>query len=196
VSALDVSSNNGLNIAPLLDEFAPQHVIVKLYQTVEKDQGGPLARFSIAQARMVREHGCTVGGYVWLYAGIDGAKQVADALDTAQKAGVALGERNPLWLDCEDYTDKSYPSLAVIQQAINACDDHALVCGIYTGGWWWRPRTGNSQAFSDLPLWDANYDDPPGLGAPGYGGWQARSGHQYTSKPVDRSVFNSAYATP
>lgn len=167
---------------------------MKLYQDIELGGGG--ASYSVAQARTARERGCTVGGYVWLYAGIDGAHQVAAALDTAQKASITLGVRNPLWLDCEDYTDGSYPSLAVIQQAVAESGRRGIACGIYTGGWWWRPRTGNSQAFAGLPLWDAHYGIDPSLGAPGYGGWEERSGHQYTSKPVDRSVFNSAYATP
>jgi hypothetical protein len=195
IDAIDVSSAQSLDIGSLLDSFKPDHVIVKLYQTVELSGKG--ARYPIAQAQAARDRGCTVGGYVWLYAGIDGAKQVADALATAQRAGIELGERNPLWLDCELYeADGSSPGLNVISQAVKACQDQGVAVGIYTGKYWWRDQTGDSHAFAALPLWQANYDGNAILEAPGFGGWQSQAGHQWTSTPIDRSVFRAEFATP
>lgn len=167
---------------------------MKLYQKVEL--GGSGARFSVAQANTAQRKGCTTGGYVWLYAGIDGAKQVADAIDTASQAQLPLNERNPLWLDCEDYTDNSYPSLAVIRQAVAECQRRGITVGIYTGGWWWKSRAANSQEFTALPLWAAVYDGNPALIAPGFGGWTEMAGHQWSGNPVDRSVFRADFATP
>lgn len=154
------------------------------------------ARYSVAHAKTAREHGCTVGGYGWLYAGIDGNRQVADFLDTAFKAQIVFSPTNPLWLDCEDDTDGSYPSLEILSDATDACARLGVPCGIYTAAWWWIPRTDDDKGFCDLPLWAAVYDGNPNLIAPGFGGWTEMAGHQYTSTPVDRSVFNSAYATP
>src|SRR5205807_2463948 len=162
-----------------------RHVVVKLYQPVEL--GGNGAHYSFSQARTASLRGCTVGGYGWLYAGIDGARQVADFLDTATRAGIALGANNPLWLDCEDYTDGSHPSLAVIRQAVQECARRGVACGIYSAAWWWVPRTGDSGEFSALPLWAAIYDQRPVLVDAGFGGWTTLAAKQWSGNPVDRS---------
>lgn len=196
VEAIDCSSNNGLDIGGLIDDYAPAHVITKLYQSIEL--GGSGARYSIAQANTARGRGCTVSGYGWLYAGIGGARQANEFVATAGKAGIEFGPTNPLWLDCEDYTDGSYPDLGVIRQAVEWCERTGIPCGIYTGGWWWKPRTGNSTEFSHLPLWSSNYVGHAGLVEPGYGGWtlDTLGGTQWSGNPVDRSTFKAEYATP
>lgn len=192
MSAIDVSSHQGLDIGPLLDRYQPEHVICKLYQPMEL--GGVGAEYPIAQAAAARAHGCTVGGYVWVYVGPDGRVQVANALATAARAQIELGPSNPLWLDCEDFTDGSYPSLGVIRQAVAECQRRGLAVGIYTGSWWWSPRTGDSAEFSALPLWYASYDGRAMLGSPGFGGWTEAAGKQWTDEPVDRSVFRGRWA--
>lgn len=191
-----MSSHQGTDISGLIATYKPRHVITKLYQSVEL--GGNGARYSIAQANSARASGCTVGGYVWLYAGIPGGQQVDSALDTARAAGIVFSERNPLWLDCEDYTDGTFPGLHVIRDAVQHCDALGVACGIYTGGWWWKPRTGNSTEFAHLPLWSSNYVNRPGLVDPGYGGWDLTTlaGTQWSGNPVDRSTFKAEYASP
>ena len=188
-----MSSHQGLNIGPLLTQYEPDHLITKLYQSVEL--GGNGARYSIAHAEAARRHGCTVGGYVWLYAGIDGAIQVADALETAQLAGINISLNNPLWLDCEDYTDGTYPSLDTIRQAVDECHSRGTACGIYTGMWWWTDKAQDSHEFSYLPLWAAVYDGEATLIDPGFGGWTECAGHQYSGNPIDRSVFRAEFAS-
>lgn len=184
-----------MNIGPLLSRYEPDHVITKLYQKVELQGIG--ARFSLAHANTARAVGCSVGGYGWLYAGIDGAKQVTDFLDTAAFADIPLGAHNPLWLDCETYeADGSNPGLNVISQAVAACRDRGIAVGIYTGKFWWRDHTGDSTAFKDLPLWQANYNGIQALEAPGFGGWTEQAGHQWIGAPIDRSVFRSEFASP
>ena len=50
---------------------------------------------------------------------------------------------------------------------------------LYTGQWWWDPRTGRSKVAAEHPLWVADYtNDPPKLPA----GWSDWLLHQYTSK--------------
>ena len=194
VQAIDVSSNQGMDIGPLIDRYRPQHVITKLYQRIELGSVG--YRYSIAHAETARARSCTVGGYGWLYAGIGGATQVGEFLRTAQGAGIALGLSNPLWLDCEDYTDGSYPSLDVIRQAVQECGRRGVACGIYTGGWWWIPRTRNAREFRSLPLWASVYDGSPEMVTVGFGGWHRLAGKQWSGSPVDRSTFRAEYATP
>ncbi len=141
-----------------------------------------------------KANGCTVGGYVWLYASIHGATQVASALETAQRAGVTLPL---LWLDCEQYTDGSDPDVTVIRQAEAECNRVGMPCGIYTGEWWWDGRSHplhGSTEFEHLPLWYANYDLAPTLDVPDFGGWEMAGAHQYTSTPIDRSIIRSDLA--
>jgi lysozyme len=68
---------------------------------------------------------------------------------------------------------------------------------VYTGQWWWDPRTGKSKAAASYPLWVSDYsNDPPHLPA----GWKDYVLHQFTSKDhvpgvptrVDRSSFNGS----
>lgn len=166
-----------------------------MYQSVELSGQG--AQFSVEQAKTANEKGCSTSGYIWLYAGIDGARQVDDALVTASKAQLPLGPTNPIWLDCERYdADGSNPSLLIIRQAVAECQRRGVTIGIYTGKGWWTARVGNSTEFSALPLWDASYSIPQSLGNPGYGGWESRAGHQYQGSPVDRSIFDARFATP
>lgn len=59
---------------------------------------------------------------------------------------------------------------------------------IYTTTGWWSTCTGNSTAFSNTnPLWIARYASSPGT-LPG--GWPYYTMWQYTSSPIDKSVFN------
>ncbi len=193
MTAIDVSSAQGCAIGALIDTYAPQHVITKAYQSVEL--GGAGAHHTICQAEAARAHGCTVGAYVWLYGGIDGAKQVSDALAAVASAGIMLGPSNPLWLDCETYTDGSYPSIEVIGQAVAECDQRGIACGIYTAAWFWQGELDEPAAFGNLPLWYAHYDGQPTLDPPGFGGWASAAGKQYAGSPVDRSVFRREFAS-
>lgn len=68
-----------------------------------------------------------------------------------------------LWLDAEADTNGRTPAgvVADINGAVEYCQKVRpdLALGIYTGAWWWTPRTGNSQETWGLPLWLANYRD-------------------------------------
>lgn len=104
---------------------------------------------------------------------------------------------NRVWLDCEidasavGFTDAVTPTPASRVAEIQACrklvEDAGLSPGIYSAPWWWRPNTGNSTEFSDLPLWFANYGRNDGTQPPlptlpePFGGWTKAAMHQYTS---------------
>ena len=62
---------------------------------------------------------------------------------------------------------------------------------IYTNGNWWRECTGDSQKFSDHPLWLASYNSRPGE-APG--GWERHTIWQYTDTPLDKNYFKGSWA--
>jgi hypothetical protein len=121
------------------------------------------------QLEVAVQGGMTVDAYVYLYWRYDVGEQVRAALETV--AGYPVGR---LWLDCEDATGSRTPEemVALIGEAVAAC-----ACGIYTGRWWWVPSTGNSSAFSHLPLWHAEYTSGPQVepdfdGFRAYGGWK------------------------
>ena len=121
--------------------------------------------------------GLEVEAYVYLYLRSDVAQRVRAALETVDGFRVRR-----LWLDAEDTTSGLSAAEVVerLQRARDACGD--FPAGIYTGAWWWRPRTGDSSAFSDPPLWVAQYDGRRSLdGVPGFGGWRRPRMKQYAA---------------
>ena len=68
---------------------------------------------------------------------------------------------------------------------------------LYTGAWWWDPRTGRSKAGAAHPLWVSDYSHHPPRLPSGWSDWVL---HQYTSEDhvpgvgtqVDRSRFNGS----
>jgi hypothetical protein len=96
-----------------------------------------------------------------------------------------------LWIDCETYLDEDPgPDATWLREAVDECRRAGVRPGIYTGGWWWRDKLGNTTEFADLPLWAAEYCEPRDpASCTLFGGWTEASGKQWTENPVDRSVF-------
>lgn len=182
VSAIDVSTAQPTDLTDLITRLGTQHVVVKLYQSVEVAGGRDHAKAQIASAQA---NGCSIGGYVWLYASLDPASQVTDALSLAREAGVTLPI---LWIDVEPYEDGTCPQPQQILDALQAAADAGQLAGLYTGQWVWD-RLGDPEGFADTILWVANYDGNPSLSVGGFGGMRIK-GHQWTDVPVDCSVFD------
>lgn len=190
LKAIDVSSNNGYDIGPLITRYTPDLVIVKAYQSIEL--GGKGGDYTIAHARTAQSKGCAVAFYVWLYAGVNGGDQVRYALATIAQTAM---QPKSLILDCESYTDGSDPSAAVIGSAVGEVEHARLQPWIYTGAWWWNAHTmQGSTDFGQYPLWAAQYDGIPTLeSVKPFGGWNTSTikGKQYQGNPVDLSVISS-----
>jgi hypothetical protein len=109
---------------------------------------------SRAQMDVLQQAGIKLEGYIYLYWGVSPWNQTP-----AQRTRLALatfGDRiTRLWLDAEDSTNP-YDENQLLE-CVKVCEDAGMPVGIYTGGWWWKPNTGDSKAFSHLVLWDANY---------------------------------------
>lgn len=116
-------------------------------------------------------------------------RDITWAIANAQATGVKR-----VWIDCEidaapfGFTDDlgatpggRVSTIRILTQRIRAA---GLEPGIYSAPWWWRPNTGDTQEFRDLPLWFANYPADghamPELPDP-FGGWTKPAIHQYTS---------------
>ena len=64
------------------------------------------------------------------------------------------------WIDCEDESLGPMGPAEVVDaigDAVEYCERDGVGHGIYTGGWWWIPRTGDSDTFAHLTLWNADY---------------------------------------
>lgn len=134
------------------------------------------------QMHQVTRADVSLEAYVYLY---DNFNSFADQVKEAIRRFADFPVRR-LWLDCE-FATTAPPDVVVerIQRAVDACNVAGVTCGIYTGGWWWRPMTGNYVGFADVPLWFASYVTP-GMGPncpaglrPGFGGWQWGVMRQY-----------------
>ena len=193
VHAIDVASYQPTDLSDLIHRMGAKHVVVKLYQTVERIGDRVVAAdHSRAQIASARDNGCTVGGYIWGYSERDPATSVREGVNLANSAGVGL---KVLWLDIEEYLDGSLPGPAWIREAVAECRRLGLGIAIngreyhgavYSGEHVWRKLSG--LVLPDTMLWSANYNNRADLDVPRYGG-MTLVGHQYTSSPCDRNVF-------
>lgn len=184
---IDVSSYQPTDLSALIARTGAEHVVVRMYQaTVE---GAVLQAHSAAQVQSALASGATVGGYCWLYASVDPAQQVNEAIALARSCGLTLPV---LWLDIEPYTDGSLPNAQQIQAALDACTAAGVRGGIYSGLWVW-PRLG-SPSFPGVPLWYAVYDGVAALDQQPFGD-MALDGKQYADHdavgPIDLDVFGA-----
>lgn len=139
-----------------------------------------------------RAAGLIPGAYHWIVAG-DGAGQARYFHERVKAAGGPDGML--IQLDCEDNATWS-DVVAWANEWTRLTSGHPFL--IYTGGWWWRPRTWNGSLLTPY-LWDSHYltadldtvpDDPAAFAsripadwwAPGYGGWGSATFLQFTSK--------------
>lgn len=117
----------------------------------------------------------------------NGAQDCATRLREALSAGVAIRR---VWLDVED-VDPSQRAwtpqqrVDMVSQWLATCDSfNARIrpAGIYTGRWYWDDPNymAGSTAFSDRPLWAAQYDgiDDTNVFTP-FGGWSTCAIKQY-----------------
>lgn len=188
VQAIDVSNHQPRDLSAYVGQFGVQHVVVKLYQTVEIAGGREHAMAQMASAKSL---GCTVGGYVWLYSSVPIRQQVDDARSLFMQSGDIL---SILWIDVEPYTDGSLPTVEQVGEAITYCRSLDQRVGIYTGPWVWEKLGWPDVSVWEVPLWTAEYNDRADLSSVRlFGGWTSCAGHQYTSTPIDRNVFLSEY---
>ena len=166
--AIDISNYTGYLSAETLQAWKDAGIVTVIVRaSTESQEKRSIAR---QQLKACYAAGFTIQAYMWLY--FDGSnpiQQMLDALNVCAGYPVHL-----MWIDCEDTCDLTTEDvIATIQQAVDAS---TITVGVYTGGWWWKDKTGNTDTFSYLPLLDADYDDNQSLGNfSQYGGWTHRS---------------------
>jgi hypothetical protein len=136
------------------------------------------------QLAMAVSRGMTVDAYVYLYWDTDVATQVATAFQRV--SGFPIGK---MWLDIEqDPGGIGQTKLdAFIQQAVTTCQASGIPCGIYTGPGFWKSYTGNTSAFTSIPLWYALYNGKTSLSdwkTEAFGGWSQPAAKQFATKPL------------
>lgn len=192
VQGVDVSRYQG-DIRPWLETWTAwgiEHVVVQL-QTVPSGYEA----LAIDQLQVAHAVGLTCGGYIWAHWEWEPAACVAASLDVARAAGVPLGT---IWLDAEDPVPAGGAAVW-LQDACRVVEAAGFRAGVYTGRYWWRDNTGDSDALSDHPLWVANYDGNPSLDSqPLFGSWprELLAGKQWTSDPLDRDTFATWVTRP
>lgn len=181
-TALDVSNWQDGQLEQLIAQYHPEHVIVRA--STESDQHRQIAR---QQLQTARDAGCGISIYVWAYWDLSPVEHTADALSTVDSFDPSY-----VFFDCED----GQPGGKLddwLSRAVDLAERRGKTCGVYTSPSWWR-NNGDSRGFTRLPLWLASYDGNPtldGLDIPG--GWPGASGHQWSSDPIDQSVFAAGF---
>lgn len=102
------------------------------------------------------------------------------------------------YLDVEQLDGRPVPDVAVseIRAAVEECRKY-VAPGIYSAKGVWQIITGDSQAFSGDPLWNAYYDGDPDVdfGYHPFGGWEAAEMEQWAENvelcgiKVDLNVY-------
>lgn len=198
LNAVDVSSHQLRDLSRIIAEYQPDHVIVKLYTSVENIS----FEHSAAQVRSAWNHGKTVGGYAWAYRSASPEKTIDDVIARCASIGLVLPL---LWIDCETYHDKdgnlvdAGPDADWLSRAVARAEDvYEMPCGIYTGIWWIDEHFPGGQAefakFNRLPLWLSEYDgigDIDNIVLPQ--GWSEVACKQFLGRPVDQNVIRPRY---
>lgn len=156
-----------------------QHGGALAASTVECWKAKGITHAVVQYSERMRQHldvlhqagGIEVEAYVYLYWGLSPWQQTPQDRTRAALA-MAGGRITRLWLDAEDSSNPYREDQ--LAECVAICEAVGMPTGIYTGRWWWVPRTRNSQAFRHLPLWHAEYtiNPPADLGNfASYGGW-------------------------
>lgn len=137
---------------------------------------------------ILRDNAFDIEAYVYLYWwespwGQTPLDRVRAAMDMVVQSKASVKR---VWLDCEDML-RPYRE-DQLQECVDYLNGIGMPCGIYTGAWWWVPRTGDSHAFAHLPLLHAQfpYDrQPPDFDSfRSYGGWTRPHTWQYIDTTV------------
>lgn len=122
--------------------------------------------------------------YVFVYWDSEDQRRLNEALQLANEFNLQV------WLDCEWHLT-GYPGTGpappppILLELIRSYKSRLgnRYKGIYTGGWWWPPYTGNSVEFRNDPLWHAAYQstEPNFDNFVPYGGWTRPAIWQYSS---------------
>ena len=108
--------------------------------------------------------------------------------DQVQAAVAASGEVERLWLDIETFDWPSNPKSneAFVTGLVDACEQMAPACGIYSSAHNWGSIFGSDSttysypASKGLPLWYAHYDGKPSFSDfVAFGGWSTPTIKQY-----------------
>lgn len=136
--------------------------------------------YYINDALAAQGNGILMGGYHYADVSVDPLRQAKMFADTISvKGGTSL----PPVLDIEESKGKSPAELQawvrIFLEAVNEATDRIPI--IYTYRSFWLNQMGNSQDFTDYPLWIADYNGGTTPTLPLPGGWETWLFWQYAS---------------
>lgn len=181
VVALDISNHQGDLTQDNFNKFKEVGVQTIICGTDGNLQQGVAYQ---RQIQMAQNAGLRTEAYIYLYHTVpDMLARARIKLDMIQ----SVGGVEQVWMDCED-TEPLHPTYIhnMIVGVRAEITGRGYQTGIYTGRWWWVPRTGNNSEFTDLPLWLASYDGIYELDISGnpMSGWTKLHRKQLSDKAV------------
>ena len=189
IKSVDVSSHQTPDLTTLGQWIADgcQLLWVHSYHSGENAALQASTRAWVATARQA---GVWCLPYSWIFGGLDPAQQVRESIQLFIDSDMPP---KIVALDCETYdVGGTYDAGPSAEQILAACEE-ARSMGVepilYTGKWWLDGIQGNREILRGIPAWIANYNNVHDLNVPAVDGVRV-IGHQYTSTPVDWSVFD------
>lgn len=150
-------------------------------------RGNPHSKFQ-AQARACLTAGFSVETYIYLYFAEDPIIQANDAI--AKMQGIPVKR---VWMDVEGTPQGATKTINSLRAVETRLRQAGYQVGVYTSLSKWPAHTGNTTAFSHLPLWDAHWRFPSGSSAGidlpplafiPYGGWKSCDIVQYVGDVI------------
>jgi Glycosyl hydrolases family 25 len=187
--AVDVSNWTGPLSARALNDWKKAGIGLVIVQAVDPPPGYPPS-VTRQQCQAVLDAGLLLEGYVYHWiSNLDRLKRELALLD-----GFAV---RSVWADEEDVSGQ-WPVAQVVDQIHQACavldsfpTTSGSKAGVYSGAWWWGPRTGNTTEFSDRPWWPSQYDGVMDVQrVQKWGGWTQAALKQYAGTSALSGVPN------
>lgn len=189
IKTVDCSSHNQRSLTMLAQWVAQgaQALIVHSYHSGEQ---ASLAQTTREWISLARQAGIWAFPYVWLFRSMDPARQTREAIELFRDSDMPP---SLIALDCETYGHGSSfdpgPTAEQILTAAETARGMGVEVILYSGLPWLTDMDGDHEILRGVPAWIANYNGQQTLDVPAPE-WVRVIGHQYTSTPVDWSVFS------
>lgn len=188
VRAVDVSSHQLPSLA-LLGLWIGQGAQILWVHSYHGGEAPGLDTATRAWIDVARQVGIWCLPYCWLFRSYSASQAVRESIEVFRSAGA---DPKLIALDCENYGTPVTDPGPTAEQILSAAEQ-ARALGVevvlYSNKPWLDGMDGDHEILRGVPSWIANYSTLPSLNVPAPD-WVKVLGHQYTSAPVDWSIFD------
>lgn len=189
IKTVDVSSHNPQSLI-MLGHWVGQGAQALIVHSYHSGEQASLAQTTREWISLARQAGIWTWPYVWLFRSQDPAQQTREAIELFRDSDMPP---KLIALDCENYdVDGVFDPGPTAEQILTAAEtarSMGVEVVLYSNRFWLDAMDGDHEILRGVPAWIANYSIDPTLSVPSPD-WVTVVGHQFTSHPVDWSIFD------